>query len=308
MTKANDHRVVELTLAKVCSVNCAPMCPQMKAREAYGDGDVLLSMDNFKTALDHIPKDVDIVFAGHAEPFMNRNAVEMMEMAHSEGRRVELFSTLVGLSEEDVPRLVNAVDKFVWHLPDNKGIAHINKDERYWKTLGAILDQMDIHGYSRMDGTFKSNERAGNCDNAEPFHFKGPFYCRKLTTPQFVMLPDGRTLLCCMDWGSPVLGEDGKTELKFKHIVGNLLIQTFDEIARDKPYREISAGMHHWDDDILCRSCTVPRSIPRELMYRGYKLGQRYMGGSQGGPKATEHGIGLGGSESDRKMTLEAGY
>lgn len=305
MTKMNDHRVVELTLAKVCSVNCAPMCPQMKAREAYGKGDILLSMDNFRTALDHIPKDVDIVFAGHAEPFMNRHAIDMMEVAHSEGRRVELFSTLVGLSKDDVPRLVKSVNKFVIHLPDNKGIAHINMDDRYMRTLKAVLEQMDIDGYSRMDGTFKSNERAGNCDNAEPFHFKGPFYCRKLTTPQFVMLPDGRTLLCCMDWGSPTQTEDGKTELKFKHIVGNLLVQTFDEIATSEPYRKVASSMYHWDDDVLCRSCTVPRSIPREMMYRTYKLAQGYFGSSQGGPKATEHGIGLGGSEDDRKIPLK---
>ena len=103
---------------------------------------------------------------------MNPRGMDMVELALDQGREVELFSTLVGLRASEVGRLTGRLSRFVWHVPDNQGIAHIPLTDSYWATVREVLARWDINGYSRMDGIFKSNERAGNCSDAKPRHIK----------------------------------------------------------------------------------------------------------------------------------------
>lgn len=291
---------MEITTAKYCGVMCEPYCPQILWGNSFHPGgpkQEFLKMEDFSLAMDRTPKDVVIVFAGHSEPFMNPKGLQMIELALDQGRRVELFSTLVNYKVQDVPRLTGRLSRFVWHVPDGK-VAHIPKGDLYWETVKAVLDgpdAWDINGYSRMDGVFKSNERAGNCDGAPPRHIKGPFFCRKLGTPQFVMLPDLRLVLCCMDWS-------------LKNVVGTLKEKTYDEIANDEPYRRLVRARLSLDgphDPGDCRACTVPRTLGKETIYRAYKFGQRYFGSSQGAPEAGGgHGLASDGKETDR-ISLE---
>ena len=295
MTK--EPRQLEITTAKLCSVLCEPFCPQLKFREAYGGPkQAFLTMEDFTLAMERTPKDVVIVFAGHSEPFMNPRGMDMVELALDQGREVELFSTLVGLRASEVGRLTGRLSRFVWHVPDNQGIAHIPLTDSYWATVREVLARWDINGYSRMDGIFKSNERAGNCSDAKPRHIKGIFFCRKLGTPQFVMLPDMRVLLCCMDWS-------------IRNVVGSLREKTYNQIAADEPYRRLMAerfkmdGPHEPGD---CRACTVPRTLKNEAMYQAYKWGQRRFGSSQGAPAAGGgHGLESAGKETAKDLELE---
>lgn len=59
-----------------------------------------------------------------------------------------------------------------------------------------------------------------------------------------ILLPDGTVLLCCMDFG-------------IKHVLGNLLTQSYEEICNGKELTMIKEGMNGNEKiDILCRRCT----------------------------------------------------
>ena len=65
-----------------CSVRCT-YCPQDAFTKAYTQenlaSELLLSLENFKKALEHISLWLDVCFTGFAEPFENPYAFQMLE-------------------------------------------------------------------------------------------------------------------------------------------------------------------------------------------------------------------------------------
>jgi iron-sulfur cluster protein len=261
---AMDYGQLEITTAKVCPVNCKPHCPQEKFREAYGGrAQELLSYDDFCQAIETVPSTVWIGFSGFAEPFLNQRAVDMMQYARDRGHRLTLYTTLVGLKPEDVGRVKSiAPEELVLHLPDDRGIAHISGIQAYKDALFEALSTWDGQ-VMRMDREFVSNERAGNCDTAAPLKVRGPFRCVKLVRPNFVMLPNCDLVLCCMDW-------------TLRHRVGNLLTQSYAEIAAGEPFRRIARSRWKVGGTELCRSCKWAEPL---VSIRGAKtLAKRLVG------------------------------
>lgn len=255
-------RCLDITTAKICSVDCRYWCPQVKFREVYGEEPILLTLDDFKLALSKTPKDINIVFAGFSEPFMNRWALDMIELAKAEGYKVSLYSTLVGLMAEDVPRL-KVLDYFCLHEPDNKGIAHIPDTPNYQKTLSAVFHTLDIDERSRMDRQFYGEDRAGNSEaKVKLRNVRGPFYCHKLIAPQPIMLPNLDLQLCSMDW-------------TLRHTLGSLRTQTYKEVVDGELFRAISRAKWHMEGSELCRSCSnawsLPKAVAIEVGWAGYK-------------------------------------
>jgi len=194
---------------------------------------------------------VAIDFSGFSEPFLNPKGLEMLEYISSKGFRVTLYSTLVGLTPDKIDRLAKIkFDHFCLHLPEPNQIAQIKITENYKNTLVAAITKMQINEISIMNDAFVSNERAANCDNAKPRHNRGPFHCKKLVSPEFVMLPNCDVVLCCMDW-------------QMQHKLGNLLRQSFEEIAQSEAYKTIARNRWSFDGNILCRSCkwAIPTAL-----------------------------------------------
>ena len=189
-----------------------------------------------------MPKNVEIHFSGFSEPFLNLECMDMIEHATTMGYKVVLFSTLVGLKTEDISRLKRCNPEIVLHLPDNLGNAKIPITETYKNSLIEALSQLRVANFSVMNEKFESNQRAGLCKNSVKIHRKGWFTCFKLRDPQFVMLPNGDVVLCCMDFG-------------LKHKLGNLLDQSYSEIASSSGFRKICKNRYRWDGEVLCRSC-----------------------------------------------------
>ena len=250
MPGPNDAQV-EITTCRICPVNCKPYCPQEKFREAFGgQGQVMLSYDDFRRAISTVPREVWIGFAGFSEPFLNPRLVDMMELARDAGHRLTLYTTLVGARKEDIPRVrALNVEELVLHLRDNQGVAKIPNTPAYNEVLALARASWTVHNYSIMDIGFDSNERAGNCDGAAPWHVVGPLTCYKLEHPNFVMLPNGDAVLCCMDW-------------TLRHKVGNLLRQPYSELVESAEYRRVVRQATEPDGDALCRSCRWARSAP----------------------------------------------
>lgn len=260
------RKSLDITTVRNCSVNCHPLCPQMKFREAYGDAEEFLSMENFKLALSRVPKEVKIVFSGFSEPFLNGKAMDMMEHAKVEGHEIWLYSTLVGLKADEVDRLSGLVDRFIIHLPDDKGIANIPFTDNYKDTLVKVLSKLRIDGYSRMDDHFINNTRAGNSDNSRPNHIRGPFYCPDFTSPHFVMLPNCNVVLCCMDF-------------TLRHRLGNLKHQTFDQIEHSPERDRIIRQRWKMDGDALCRTCVRAWPLGKDFLYRTYVRSKKWGAG-----------------------------
>jgi hypothetical protein len=83
-----------------------------------------MSLEDYKSMIDKVPRDVRITFAGFTEPWMNKYCTEMVLYAHDQGHPVSVFTTGVGVSIEDMEAIVhipfagNPNGGFVLHLPD----------------------------------------------------------------------------------------------------------------------------------------------------------------------------------------------
>ncbi|MDG6221831.1 MAG: SPASM domain-containing protein [Candidatus Bathyarchaeota archaeon] len=251
---------LEITTISKCSIDCR-YCPQQTFQEQY-QGAKILTLENFKKALSKVPRKVAIHFSGFSEPFLNPQCLDMIEHASLKGHKIVLFSTLVGLKSENVERIRRCNPEVILHLPDNMGNTNIPVTENYKKTLDTVLKNLNVTGYYVMDKNFISNERAGHCDDTPKRHVRGWFFCEKLIGPQFVMLPNCDVVLCCMDY-------------ELKHLVGNLLKQTWNEIVNSEEYQTVRANRYKFDGEILCRKC-VWASLTFRSKYYLKRILQKY--------------------------------
>lgn len=231
---------IEITTSLPCSINCR-LCPQDILRKKYR-GRSFLSLYDFKTIIDKIPREIKITFSGFSEPFLNYYTMDMIEYAAQKGHKIDLYSTLIGLKTEDVSRLAKiGLNFFVLHLPDSLGNAHILITEEYLHTLAMVLKNINIDIFSVMNKSFPNNGRAGNLSEFKG-HRKGFFRCTYLENNIFVLLPSCDVVLCCNDYG-------------LQHVLGNLLTQDYIEIVNCKEYKTIKRNRFMLDGDILCRKC-----------------------------------------------------
>lgn len=256
------RRILEFTTVFGCSVDCY-YCPQDAFKLGY-KGKSRLSIEDFNAVLHNLPKDVAVQFAGFSEPYLNSDCTNMIKSATFQGFDVQLYSTLVGMQEEDVKTLSElSLSYFCLHLPDNKGNTKISITQKYKDVLSLALQKLRIDEVSIMNDNFIKwdNERAGLVRNAPKRNLKGFFNCGLLESPQFVMLPNCDVVLCCMDFG-------------IKHILGNLLKQTFDEIVAAPEYTKIRANRYKLSGDTICRKCSVATPIVEYNLWKIYdKLG-----------------------------------
>ena len=286
---------LEFTLMVGCPLKCT-FCPQDNLKTAYGKNAKYLSLADFQTILDKVPLHVRIDFAGMAEPWANEWATPMLGIALAKGYNVAIYTTLYGMSEEDgrvVARyLVDhapQIEVLCLHLPD------VNGNMRGWKYspeyernlmrfmgLWGILprfEAMTMDGSGRVHsdlahmniqlGAWEGHTRAGNVKKedvrgqsiaATPEHDTAvlcsftPFY------DQNVVLPNGDVALCCMDYSA-------------KHVIGNLLQQSYYDIFMGAPLAQIRAdNMKIGKGGTLCKTCdraTPLRVGPAKQFWKG---------------------------------------
>lgn len=234
---------LEITTIIGCPNKC-DYCPQDLLIKEY-QGNKLMSLDDFKRILSHTPKYVQIDFTGFSEPFFNRESSKMMRYSLEQGYRTVLYTTLGGLTHEDVNILKGIrFNDLVFHV--HKGI-----DKDKFKEKRALFESM-VHPANRtaiLDSDYGYVNtpvwsRAGNVFGTMPL--KGKFLCHfagKLFDHN-VVLPNGDTYLCCMDYG-------------LKHKLGNLFTDLYTELDRDSIY-ELS---EQEESDCICRRCEICQII-----------------------------------------------
>lgn len=278
---------LEITTMIGCPLMCT-YCPQDTLRDAYGNDAKYLSLADFKTVIDRLPKHVRLDFSGQAEPWVNPECTDMLEYALTQGRRVAIFTTLYNWDETTVHRMgelllnyASQVEIFKIHFPDEHGNMRGWRPSSEWDYayvgMRTIVQQAGIH-YEAMtmsdtgvdprihhlpgvgvshSWSIAAHDRAGTLDHDQvgtqqlafvPKHEK-PVYCSKSAEySQNVLLPNGEVLLCCMDY-------------KKKHVIGNLLTDEYATVLNSEEMQKLKEInlKPEFDSASLCKSCTDAR-------------------------------------------------
>ena len=274
---------LEITTKLGCSLACS-FCPQDELIKKYPrNQEKILSLKNFKLALDKVPKYVRIDFSGMTEPWLNSDATEMVKFAYENDYPVAVYTTLEGMSPIDAKvllrrfhRKITSYTPWVIHLPDNENnMRGWQISDKYIDTLNAVIEckkEFDIQSLTFMtmsaDGLVAPDLAAifrlklepfigiSRVENLEREHFKVEQLTRRVSfsqpvvcksTPFYdhnVLLPNGDVVLCCMDYG-------------LQNIVGNLFTGTYEDIFRSRQMNEVRVRSMEVGNNVthICKNC-----------------------------------------------------
>lgn len=270
---------LEITTRIGCKCNCI-YCPQELLVSEYinrmevKNPATVMTLETFKACIDKLPKGTRIDFSGMAEPWLNADCTKMVLYAYEKEFPIAIYSTLVGMTQGDFEQIRDIpCEEFVVHIPDEKSNAHIDVTQEYIGLLEQVMMYQQPDGKRLVTGVSchagihpvikdavpedsklitEIHNRAGNVEGeyAESKKSLGEIICINCGTELHhnVLLPDGTLLLCCMDYG-------------MKHVLGNLLAQSYDEILKSVKVKRMQKGLKDDTKDILCRKCVNARNI-----------------------------------------------
>lgn len=266
-TKWPTFEITTNILSKGCVMNCV-FCPQKTLLEKYNDKR-LLSLDDFKKALDKIPKEITIIFSGFSEPWLNRNCTEMVLYAHEKGHQICIFTTGIGMEIEDFERIKHipfssGPDQpltgymgypinnggFTMHLPDNEQYAHHPITSKYIKLLEHIKENSNkIHNFHlTCMGTVhdKVKHIFPTAPNSDVWARANNLINEEKLRPEIIPIISGHyksayrgensvTCMCDEKLYHNVMLPNGDIVLccmdySLEHILGNIFTQEFDDI------------------------------------------------------------------------------
>jgi hypothetical protein len=239
-------------------------CPQKIHTTNYKSPQKQMTFHDFKKILSTVPKEVEIVFAGMAEPWLNKWATDMVLYSFDQGYKVGVYSTTVGMTEEDVYKLRGLPFLyFTIHLPDADGLMKLSITEKYLLVLNMLMYALPNHQkmvIGRLhpevekytgpveDGSKGLISRAGNIKTLAINRKTGPLMC-SACGPKIdhnVVLPNGDTLLCCCDYAQ-------------MNVIGNLIHGDYESLFTGK-YLEIMDALKDDTKELNCRYCEL--SVP----------------------------------------------
>lgn len=272
----NDGPVMELTTMIGCPLMCT-FCPQDSLRDSYGKDTKYMQPMDLMTVLAKLPRNTRIDFSGMSEPWANPACTTMLEMVLYMGFKVAIYTTLYGMTNpEQVKKVLedhpSQVEVFMLHLPDaNKNMKGWKMSDEWMHALNTMMTlqipcglgamTMDKTGFvapelqhiiGRLPGWIGHTradslpvEQIGAQDISITPHNTFPLTCR--STPFYdrnVLLPNGDVVLCCMDYN-------------LKHVIGNLLTQTYEEIFAGEKLAQIIKmnEADGFDKCSICKSC-----------------------------------------------------
>ena len=265
-----------------CPLMCT-FCPQDNLRDNYGKGIKYMQPVDLVKVLVKLPKNTRNDFSGMSEPWANPECTQMLEMVLYMGFKVAIYTTLYGMTDPERVRKVleshpEQVEVIMLHLPDANGNMKGWKNNEEWQRAAAVISHtnvpcgvgamtMDKNGVVHPDLQPMVGQLAGwvghtRADSLDPEQVAGqalsvtprndfaltcrstPFYDRN------VLLPNGDVVLCCMDYN-------------LKHVIGNLLTQTYDEMMQGKPLQDLIKmnEADGFDKCSICKSCENVRKI-----------------------------------------------
>lgn len=249
---------LEITTHIGCPVNCLD-CPQALLRSKY-TGPMDMNFEDYKKAIDKVPRGTRIDFSGMCEPFVNKHCTDMILYAFDKGFPLALYTTLQGATMEDWERLRGVRYEVVTiHLPDSDGRSHFNITDEYLELLRLWeCDNYSCHGHinervlpyikGRNLITFM-HDRAGNVEARPHMSLRTDINLWCTTSGRAmnhnVLLPNGDVLMCCMDYGMTGL-------------FGNLFTQTYEEVLSSDVANEMRQTLTKGES--ICRHCSNART------------------------------------------------
>jgi hypothetical protein len=275
-----DRASLEVTTLVGCSNACSH-CPQEQLIKNYpaSPSTRMLRLEDFKTCLEKVPREVRIDFSGMAEPWLNPDCTSMVKYAHALGFSMSVYTTTVGMSMRDIDELeAIPFSHFVVHLAGARTrskIPHdremIEKLDRLQRSRIACLQFRSIGEphpelVSGLRGPVTQTRvfwRAGNLpaaraaglalkkDGFNPRRMQpGRLRCSRVEGVELnrnVLLPNGDVVLCCMDYS-------------LEHRLGNLLDEPYDHLFQSEEYSRVRAGQQ-LESTILCRFCEAAELV-----------------------------------------------
>jgi sulfatase maturation enzyme AslB (radical SAM superfamily) len=268
---------MEITTRIGC-INMCSYCPQEMLIRAYRSVSTILEMDmdTFRTCVEKIPASVNIHFSGLSEPWLNPHCTEMVAYAHKRGHKLQVYTTLVGMTPKDIDSISGIpFEILIVHLPDADKATRIEVNGNYLElvvraakllTSAAFIYYDSIHPLVEPlvkavpTAKWELTSRAQNVrlEGAKTTPIRGHIRCTR-SLRQNVLLPNGDVVLCCNDYG-------------MKHVLGNLMRCDYDSLFSGAAYREVTAGLIDESAEVLCRRCetfTEPAGIRKAENYGG---------------------------------------
>ena len=245
---------LEITTHIGCPIDCVD-CPQKLLRSKY-KGRKTMSFEDYKKAIDKVPKGTRIDFSGMCEPFVNKSCADMILYAAEKGFPLALYTTLQGATMKDYERLKNVKYEVVTiHLPDAEGRSHFVITDEYlevlhkWETNnyschGSVHDAVKNYMKPYRNLITFMHDRAGNVECRPHIDIEPNRMLRCVTSGTAmnhnVLLPNGDVLMCCMDYGYT-----GK--------FGNLFEQEYEEVLNSDVACAMRATLD--EGESICRHC-----------------------------------------------------
>lgn len=260
---------LEITTVIGCRVACS-YCPQKTLVNRYRERPThehAMSLEMFQRCLEKVPVQVDIIFAGMAEPWLNKACTDMLVHAHAKGHRVAVYTTTLGMTPDDVERIRQVpVYEFCIHLPDGDGQMNLESTPEFIDVLKLCINRIPNVGFAlhgslhpavkaalgrdQPDGSGALISRAGNLPDRSILRKTGKLMC-SACGPKIdhnVLLPNGDVALCCMVYD-------------LKHVIGNLATGTYESLFVSDEYQRVMKGLDGDESvDIACRNCEM--SVP----------------------------------------------
>ena len=244
---------LEITTHIGCTINCMD-CPQRLLMSRYS-GIKTMRFEDYKTAIDKVPRGTRIDFSGMCEPFVNKSCTDMILYAHKKGFPLALYTTLQGATKSDWERLREVrYEVSTIHLPDKDGRSHFNITDEYLELLslwdcssyschGQIDDRVLPYMRHRSVITYM-HDRAGNveCRPHIDIEINRQLTCRTSGRDMNhnVLLPDGTVIMCCMDYG-------------MTGVFGNLFEQDYAEVVNSPSACRMRDTLNKGES--ICRHC-----------------------------------------------------
>ena len=278
----NDTPVMEITTMIGCPLMCT-FCPQDNLRTQYGTSTKYMQPMDLMAVLAKLPKDTRIDFSGMSEPWANPECTMMLEMVLYLGFKVAIYTTLYGMENpERVKKVIedhrNQIEVVMLHLPDANGNMKGWKNSETWMKALRVMATIDVPcgvgamtmdrsgavhpnlqpivgqlagwvGHTRAD-SLNVEQIGGQVISMTP-HNEFSLTCK--STPFYdrnVLLPNGDVVLCCMDYD-------------LKHVIGNLLTQTYEQVMQGKPLLDLIALNENpeYSKCSICKACENVREI-----------------------------------------------
>ena len=165
----------------------------------------------------------------------------MIEHAHAAGHKVNISTTLVGLTEKNAWRLIKTpINILTLHLPDSQNNAKIPITNEYLEVLRIILEGVPNISFMSMNGMFVTNRNEDIARGIATRYHTGRVWCRFHDNAGYELMPDGNVTFCCMTRG---LCEN----------VGSLNTETYEQLLEK---RDAIAKRLATDPNSICHYCT----------------------------------------------------